>query len=109
MKSFDISQEESRNALLIVGSPKTHKRTTSDVCGGYLLEKMQSHGWKTEKLTLKRGIDREKGQSELCAAIDRADLIILAFPLYVNSLPHLATKALEVIADHKKKTQAKRP
>lgn len=109
MKSFYNKQENARNALLIVGSPKIKQRSTSDVFGEYLLEIMKSAGWKTEKLTLKGGLKREKGQAKLCSAVDRSDLIILALPLYVNTLPYLVTKALEVIASHKKIVQMKRP
>lgn len=109
MKSFDNEQEDTRNALLIVGSPKTKQRPTSDICGEYLLNIMKSSGWKIDKLTLNRGLNREKKQEELCSAVDRSDLIILAFPLYVNTLPYLVTKALELIANHKTKIQIKRP
>ena len=107
--SFDAKQKIPGNALLIVGSPKIKHRSTSDVLGAYLLEKMKSAGWKTESLTLKRSLVREKGQIELCSAVDRADLIIFAFPLYIDSLPFLVTKALEVIANHKNKSQVKKP
>lgn len=109
MKSFYDNRENARNALLIVGSPKIKERSTSDIFGEYLLEIMKSAGWKTEILTLKGGLKGEKRQAELCSAVDRSDLIILAFPLYINTLPYLVTKALEVIASHKKIVQIKRP
>jgi len=34
--------------------------------------------------------------------VDRADLILLAFPLYIDVLVYLPTKALEVIAEHRR-------
>ena len=34
--------------------------------------------------------------------MDRADLILLAFPLYIDVLAYLPTKALEVIAEHRR-------
>ena len=34
--------------------------------------------------------------------MDRADLILLAFPLYIDVLVYLPTKALEVIAEHRR-------
>ena len=107
-KSFDYKQKVTGNALLIVGSPKIKRRSTSAILGEYLLEIMNLAGWKTEVLTLKRSIVREKGQIELCSASDRSDLIILAFPLYIDSLPYLVTKALEVIARHKKISRVKK-
>ena len=109
MKSFDNNREGVRTALLIVGSPKIKHRSTSSIVGEYLLGIMKSAGWKTEVLTLKGSLNREKGQVELCSAVDRSDLIIVAFPLYVDALPYLVTKAFEVIARHKKALQVKKP
>ena len=109
IKSFSIKHGNVRNVLLIVGSPKIKHRSTSSILGEYLIEIMKSTGWKIEVLTLKGSLNREKGQVELCSAVDRSDLIILAFPLYVDTLPYLVTKALEVIASHKKIVQIKRP
>jgi multimeric flavodoxin WrbA len=37
--------------------------------------------------------------------IDNSDLIVLSFPLYVDSLPSQVIKFLELIADHEKKRQ----
>jgi multimeric flavodoxin WrbA len=85
-------------ALLIVGSPKIKHPSTSGVLGGYVLERLKERGWETESLTLKRSLGLEKGQVELLSALDRADLILLAFPLYIDALPFLVTKSLEIIA-----------
>jgi len=103
-----------RRALLIVGSPKTRPTmgsmaagkspSTSGVLGSYLLERLQGSGWETESLTLKASLLRPDGQAELLSATDRADLIILAFPLYVDALPSLVTKALDLIAAHRRAT-----
>jgi len=108
-KFFDVQQKIPGNVLLIVGSPKIKHRSTSAILGEYLLGTMKSAGWKAEVLTLNRRLDREEGQIDLCSAMDRSDLIILAFPLYIDSLPYLVTKALEVIASHKKRSQVKKP
>lgn len=101
--------EKDRNALLIVGSPKIKHRSTSSILGEYLIEIMKAGGWKTEELTLKGSLNREKGQAELCSAVDRSDLIILAFPLYIDALPFLVTKAFEVIFRHKNALRIKKP
>jgi hypothetical protein len=34
--------------------------------------------------------------------VDRADLILLAFPLYIDTVPYLVGRALEVIAGHRR-------
>ncbi len=40
----------------------------------------------------------EERTAALLAAVNASDIVILAFPLYVDSLPYLVTKALERIA-----------
>jgi NADPH-dependent FMN reductase len=98
-----------RKALLIVGSPKTKSSSTSGVLGGYLLGRLKAHGWETESLTLRASLRLGPGQEELLSWTDRADLLLLTFPLYVDSLPFLVTKALEVIASHRQALPNRRP
>ena len=94
--------EAARRALLIVGSPKIKSPSTSGVLGEELLGRLATAGWQTESLTLKPSTFRESGQTEFLAAVDRADLLLVAFPLYIDVLAYLPTKALEVIAEHRR-------
>ncbi|MDV3351939.1 NAD(P)H-dependent oxidoreductase [Leptothoe sp. LEGE 181152] len=87
-------------ALLIIGSPKVKSPSTSGVLGGYVLAQLNQRGWETESLTLRKNLLQGEGQAEFLAAVDRAELILLAFPLYVDSLPFLVMKSLEVMAKH---------
>lgn len=87
-------------ALLIVGSPKVKSPSTSGILGGYVLNQMKQRGWETESLTLRGHLLNREGQTEFLAAVDRANLILLAFPLYIDSLPFLMMKSLEVMAEH---------
>jgi hypothetical protein len=98
-----------RRALLIVGSPKTSSPSASSVLGGYLLERLSGHGWETESLTLRASLNREEGEAALLSSLNRAGLILLVFPLYVDSLPFLVTKALAVIAGHRRNLSEPRP
>jgi len=95
-------QNSPRRALLIVGSPKTNSPSTSSVLGSYLLERLADRGWETESLTLRASLSREDGEATLLASGDRAGLILLVFPLYADALPFLVTKALAVIAAHRR-------
>lgn len=99
----------SRNALLIVGSPKTLSPSTSGVLGRYLLDRLRERGWNTESIHLKAGLQRDAGKSELLSMVDRADLLLCAFPLYVDTLPYLMTRALELIGAHRRRTDSARP
>jgi len=96
-------------ALLIVGSPKTKSPSTSGVLGGYVLERLRERGWETESLTLKADLLQERGKQDLVSSVNRADLLLLALPLYVDALPFLVTKALEVIIEHKQVTHQDLP
>ncbi len=96
------SPDGTRRALLIVGSPKTNEPSTSGVLGGYVLDRLKEQGWDTESLTLRASLNREEGQRELLSSVERARLILLVFPLYVDALPYLVTKALTVIGAHRR-------
>ncbi len=98
-----------RRALLIVGSPKTNAPSTSNVLGSYLLDCLGGRGWETESLTLRAALGREEGGAALLDAARRAGLILLVFPLYVDTLPYLVTKALTMIAAGRRTTPAAPP
>lgn len=44
----------------------------------------------------------EEGEAALLDSVDRAGLILLVFPLYADAAPFLVTKALAVIANHRR-------
>ena len=90
-----------RRAVLVVGSPKTLSQSTSQVLGTYVLDGLRSRGWETESLTLRPSLLKGVGEASLLAPIDRADLVVLSFPLYVDALPYQMTRALELIAEHR--------
>jgi NAD(P)H-dependent FMN reductase len=91
-----------RRALLIVGSPKTNEPSTSGAIGGFLVDRLKMRGWDSESLTLRAALNRSEGESDLIAHVDKADLILLVFPLYADALPYLVTKALTLMAAHRR-------
>ena len=97
-----------RRVLFLIGSPKGPK-STSESLAAYLSNKLQEKGIDTEKCYVYPSFKSDKGQEELSSAVDRSDILILVFPLYVDSLPSLVIRAMEVIAEHRKKiTNVKR-
>jgi hypothetical protein len=83
--------------VLLVGSPRTAK-STSFALGDYLREQLASQGVETQTIQLYTTLSSPTKRQALFAALDSADLIVLAFPLYVDSLPAPVTAALELIA-----------
>lgn len=90
-----------RRALLLVGSPKTKEPSTSRALALFLARRLETQGWDTNTLTFRASLHRTEGQSELLSAVARASLVLLVFPLYVDALPYLVTKALTIMANHR--------
>ena len=86
-----------RTALLLVGSPKPGASSSGSL-GAYLLEGLEKHGVKSQTLHVTKAVRSDEAVEELIAAVAAADLIVLSFPLYVDSLPGPAIRALELIA-----------
>ena len=92
---------EIKRALLLVGSPRTRK-STSNSLGTYLFERLNALDVQTETIYLHTVLRSPEKMKALLAAVDAADLVLLAFPLYVDSLPAPVIEALERIAAHRK-------
>jgi len=90
---------EMRRALLLVGSPKTRK-STSNSLGEYLFERLSAQSIQTETIYLHIVLRSPAKMQVLLDAVNAADLVTLAFPLYVDSLPAPVIEALERIAAH---------
>jgi multimeric flavodoxin WrbA len=86
-----------RRALLLVGSPRTRK-STSQSLGGTLFEHLNVRSIQTETIYLHTVLRSPEKMNNLYAVLDAADLIVLAFPIYVDSLPAPVIEALERIA-----------
>ena len=95
-----IAATSVRRALLLVGSPRT-KKSTSASLGGYLLEQLAERGIETETIQIYTSLNSPARMEGMLESIDKTDLAILAFPLYVDSLPAPVTAALEKIAAHR--------
>jgi len=95
-----MNSSSQESVLLLVGSAK-RPRSTSESMGTYLCERLGERGFEAETLLLHRALKSDNGREELLAAADRASVIVLAFPLYVDSLPYLVIRAMELVAQHR--------
>jgi hypothetical protein len=99
-----------KNALLLVGSAKPAGQSTSEVLGSYLVQKLAERDIVITTMHVARAMRTEERTAALLAAVDAVDIVILAFPLYVDGLPYLVTQALEHIAAHRdNETDIQRP
>lgn len=63
---------------------------------------MNARGFQTEKLFFHRVYNKDKTCNELLVAVANADIVVLAFPLYVDSLPAAVIRGLELISRNRK-------
>jgi len=96
------------SALLLIGSPKAGASASLSL-GQYLVDRLGDKGMATEVMAVGKMLKSSATAQELCAAVDAADLVVLASPLYVDSLPAPVTKALEMIAEHRRRAAGGEP
>ena len=95
-----------RRAVLLVGSPRTRKSTSASL-GSYLFDQLNQRGVEIETMQIYTSLNSPERMKAMYAAIDRADLVVLAFPLYVDSLPAPVISALEKINQHRLENRAR--
>ncbi len=86
-----------RKALLLVGSPKTGASSSASL-GTYLLEELETRGLQTQTLHVTGALRTGASRDELRDAVGSADLVVVSFPLYIDSLPAPLTRAFELMA-----------
>lgn len=96
-------------ALFLIGSAKPAGESTSEALATHVAQRLEQQGVSTATMHVARALRTETRTAELLQAVDAADLLVLAFPLYVDALPYLATEALERIAAHRQAQPALRP
>jgi hypothetical protein len=88
--------------LLLVGSPRG-RRSTSTAVGSYLMNLMKQEGLELlTPLWIGPILKTQEKVSQLLEAVDAADIIVLAAPLYDDCQPYIVIKAMELIASHQK-------
>jgi hypothetical protein len=98
----------SKSALLLVASPRGFK-STSDSLGSYLLKKLHRGGFEIQKLHVQTVMRTPDGQQKMLEQVKGCDLLILAFPLYIDCLPAQLIAALELINQQRKTTSNPKP
>ena len=92
-----IERAPIQQALVLIGSPRGRK-STSSALGGYLAERLIAHGIPTETIQVYPALGSQERTRALLEAVNAKDLIILAFPLYIDGLPGPVMRLLELIA-----------
>ncbi|WP_298402278.1 NAD(P)H-dependent oxidoreductase [uncultured Chloroflexus sp.] len=99
-----IQHSPPRNALLLVGSPRMRKSTSYSL-GEYLMQHLAARGIATETVLLYPTLNNPLKLQALLAQLDATDLIVLVFPLYIDTLPAPVIRWLELLAVHRRNHQ----
>jgi hypothetical protein len=70
--------------------------------GDHLLRLLQQLGLSTNTLQIASTMRTTDGTSALLSAADDTDIIVLTFPLYVDSLPSSLVRALEFLTEYRR-------
>ncbi|NYT11476.1 MAG: NAD(P)H-dependent oxidoreductase [Methanomassiliicoccales archaeon] len=89
-----------KKALLLVGSPKGNGSNSYSL-GSFLMKKLSENGVETTTMMVKDMLGSEGRIKDMLREIDITELIVLAFPLYVDSLPAMDIKLLQIISEHR--------
>jgi hypothetical protein len=90
-------------SLYLLGSGKPHGQSTSEALARYLHARLEVPGVEAavfEAVDAKKTLHAD-GAHGLLEAVDRTDLLVLATPLYIDSLPYPVIHALDAIARHR--------
>lgn len=102
-KSFDASTgaETPAKTLLLVGSPRK-SQSTSLCLGTYLCSRLNQEAIRTKTVQLYGRPKGEEAERLLFSTIAEVDLVVLAFPLYIDTLPAPVIDFLERLSSHRK-------
>lgn len=89
----------SDRVLFLIGSPKGLEGSQSGRYAKTFSRLFQAGGWQGKSLHLHVAVKTSAATAELVREASAADLVILIAPLYVDSLPGPAIRALELLAE----------
>lgn len=99
---------EPKHIFILTGSTRGG-RTTSQSVGEYLAERLAERGVRSGVMRIRNALKSEQGISDMLAAIKRADVFVLVFPLFISNLPAMTIRALETVAEHRGERGARKP
>ena len=94
-------------ALLLVGSPRG-KKSASTLMGGYIMSLLEKGGMEIDTMWLIQHFSSKEKLTSVIKAVDRADSVVLAAPLYDDCQPFIVTKMMEAVSSSGIKSDRKR-
>lgn len=88
-----------KSCLLLVGSPKGRKSASFSV-GAHLLKDLHGRGLQAEEVIIYEEAKSDASLQRLVERMGMADLVVLSFPLYVDSLPSRVIRLMEMVEEN---------
>jgi hypothetical protein len=88
-------------ALLLIGSGKP-VHSNSESLGGYLLSGLARRGFETRTRKVPHTLRAQGGLTAITEEVRQASLVVLATPLYWDSLPAAVIEAMEALAEDRR-------
>ncbi len=82
-------------AVLLVGSPRGEKSTSSSL-GAYMMTRLEGKGWGCVRHYVGSTVQSISDFEKVFADVEEAQLVVLAAPLYVDSLPAPVIQFMEL-------------
>lgn len=92
---------DKRKVLLMIGSPRKDRSTSYSV-GKYLVDNLMKSDYVNETIYMHDRFKNEEDCKKTLESFNNSNLIILSYPLYVDSIPAPCLKVLEYITDKRK-------
>lgn len=86
-----------RRARLLIGSLKPPGTSASEALGGRLITRLARRGWHVDAAALGPLVRADRGAA--AAFADDVELLVVATPVFVDTLPAIVTQALHALVD----------
>lgn len=91
--------ERQAHITVLIGSPKGIEKSTSARLARIITEGLERAKWTSEWFHTHRVVRSEQAWKDLVASMERSDVILLAAPLYVDSLPAPVIETLHCLSE----------
>ena len=90
---------KAKRVTLLIGSPRGESSTSSSL-GNYILKKLENKNFITEVLYIHSQLKSQNKIEEMLNELENTNLIIISFPLYVDTLPAPVIRSFELIVEN---------
>jgi hypothetical protein len=96
--------KDEKTALVLIGTPKQGPGASTSLAT-HIACNLAGAGFEIETVRAVQAVRSPEAIQSLFDALDAANVVVVVFPLYVDSLPAPLTKAFELLAAHRREAR----